>query len=637
MKNAKWILILLLLNIILTGCTLNQSKSYKAKNGTIDLGQWNLNTDENVSLSGEWELYGDKLFTYSDFKNNQSEKPLLVEVPKPWTDYGEKGLKSQGVGTYRLHVKTKLPSNSLMSLRVYTFSSAYKMFINDKEVASNGTVGYKKEEYKPEYKPLTTVFNIPNSEFDIIIQVANFDFYRGGFWYDIHMGSVDSIRKYQNYLIGKELFIVGSFFVVALFYLSISILNQNAKIYLYFGIMAVLAIIVFDVLGELLICSIFPDMPFNILIRIWYTAIQLLIFMLIVYVGELFPTKYNKKFIYLFGIVTAIITGLYIFTPVIFYTRFAKLLDGITILAVGYSIVLAVIGYKKKMEGALLYIIGIIIVFMTIFHDIFYRHNYINSYFGEITFIGEFIILLINVFIHARKTANENEEKIRLIMEVESSKRAAIISERNFLQAQIKPHFLFNALSVIASLSIRNPGKTRSLVISLGEYLRNSFDFDSSDDMVPIHKELELIEAYMEIEKARYRDRISFEVDWDDSIDVKIPRFVIQPLVENAIRHGILKNPHGGVVTVNIRSESDFVKIEVTDNGKGIPQDVMNKILNDSKEIRGVGIKNINKRLKSLYGKGINISSEIDKYTKVSFEVPITQRDVNLNKNLMGM
>lgn len=620
---------------LLAGCSSSKAKSIQPERGVLNLDGWDFKKDGNIELDGEWEFYWSRLLTYSDFESGKQYDPIIAPVPMAWTEYNNGGarLPGRGFGTYRLHLKTNLPAGTLMSFRINTFSSSYRMYIDDREIASNGVVSDSESTYTPQYKPLTAVFNVPDDEFDIIIQVANYHFYRGGFWYGIYIGTVDNIRDLQNYLIGKELFIIGAFSMMALYYISMFLIRKNERMYIYFAVICMLVILVFDILGEVLICRVLPGIPFNSIVFIWYSSIQWMPYFLILYSGELFPLRYNSIVSRIYGTLTVLITVLFMVTPSYFYTQFGRIGDFIILFGVAYSIAIAVVGLKQRRHGAGLYILAAVVLLITATHDELFLSNIINSKIHEIAFIGVFVLLFVHTLIHIKRSADEYNDKVRLLAEVESSKKISIINERKFLQAQIKPHFLYNTLSVIASLSTKDPMQTRELIVDLAEYLRSSFDFDSVDDLVPIYKEIELVKAYVAIQKARFKERVNFELNCDNIPEIRIPRLSIQPLVENAIQHGILKKTQGGTVVLDIKINPDSILIEVSDDGNGMTADWAEELLTKSETRRGVGIKNINIRLISLYGKGLYIRSQVGKGTSCGFKIPVN-KDIKMYEEL---
>ncbi len=201
-------------------------------------------------------------------------------------------------------------------------------------------------------------------------------------------------------------------------------------------------------------------------------------------------------------------------------------------------------------------------------------------------------------------------------------------SEISFLQAQIKPHFLNNTLSIISSMITREPQEAKRLITELGEYLARCYFFDSSSPMTELTQELESVSTYIEIEKARFRERLTFRLDCDKIPNIQVPRLVLQPLVENAIRHGVLKKAEGGTVVLTIREKTDGVHFEVSDDGGGIAADKLEALLDEcSPHTNGIGISNINKRLKRYYNTRLDIQSGQAEGTRAAFFIPVIKHN----------
>ncbi|RUS43322.1 sensor histidine kinase [Cohnella sp. AR92] len=193
-------------------------------------------------------------------------------------------------------------------------------------------------------------------------------------------------------------------------------------------------------------------------------------------------------------------------------------------------------------------------------------------------------------------------------------------AEIALLRSQIKPHFLHNALNSIASLCIDEPQKAQDLTLEFSRYLRGSFNFQTLDTLTPLQHELDLVQAYVNIEKVRYGQRLRVEFDVNADPRLPIPPMILQPLVENAIRHGVTRNVQGGTVKVSIRQQADdSVSISVEDNGCGIAESKRLEIMESGSQKQGFGLWNINQRLKLLYGQSITIDSAVGIGTKVSF------------------
>lgn len=217
--------------------------------------------------------------------------------------------------------------------------------------------------------------------------------------------------------------------------------------------------------------------------------------------------------------------------------------------------------------------------------------------------------------------AEELLARVRTLVNLKTSVDKAMSAEVAFLQAQIKPHFLFNTMNTISSFCDTEPTRARQLIDELSNYLRQSFDFKTLQMYVPIENELALVSSYTAIEKARFGEKLKVEYNVDTPIGVNILPLSIQPLVENAIRHGIRKKGGIGTVTISVSKTEEGIMVSVRDDGAGIPPDKLGTILNSDKG-SGVGLWNIDSRLRKLSGKGLIIESEEGKGTKVSFVVP---------------
>ena len=215
----------------------------------------------------------------------------------------------------------------------------------------------------------------------------------------------------------------------------------------------------------------------------------------------------------------------------------------------------------------------------------------------------------------------ENEKYLETI-----ASNAIIQAETNelsFLQAQIKPHFFNNTLSIIASMITRDAEAAKKLVVNLSEYLISCYHIDNSSPKILLNQELETIDRYIKIEKARFRERLNFQIINNNVPNIYIPRFSLQPLVENAIKHGILKQAEGGNVKIEMTNIDGFVIFKVIDSGVGISKERIDNLLNGREENQGVGIINVHRRLLKYYGEGLVIKSVLGKGTTVCFSVSL--------------
>jgi two-component system LytT family sensor kinase len=204
------------------------------------------------------------------------------------------------------------------------------------------------------------------------------------------------------------------------------------------------------------------------------------------------------------------------------------------------------------------------------------------------------------------------------ISRVEQMKEAANKAELKALQTTINPHFLFNALNAIASTTRRNPERARELIVNLSSYMR--YNLELNDELIDIFKELQQVRDYIEIEKARFGSRIQVEYDIDE-VNIAIPSLLIQPLVENAIIHGILKAKGPGMVCIAVKDLGEKVRIYVKDTGAGIEEEVVKNLYSGRAPAKNIGLYNVHQRVTLFYGKGLVIRN-LSPGTEVYFDIP---------------
>ena len=194
-------------------------------------------------------------------------------------------------------------------------------------------------------------------------------------------------------------------------------------------------------------------------------------------------------------------------------------------------------------------------------------------------------------------------------------------AELRALQSKINPHFLFNALNAISSSIRMNPDTARQLVINLSRYLRYNLEL-SDDEPIDIKKELYQVMDYIAIEQARFGDKLTVIYDIDEDISCKIPSLLIQPLVENAIVHGIQPCQGKGIVTIRVRAaqQPGEVKISVTDTGAGISDDIIRRVRDNEMPGNNIGLLNVHQRVRLLYGEGLHIR-RLTPGSEISFTV----------------
>ncbi|MGJ9459669.1 LytS/YhcK type 5TM receptor domain-containing protein [Oceanobacillus sp. CF4.6] len=195
------------------------------------------------------------------------------------------------------------------------------------------------------------------------------------------------------------------------------------------------------------------------------------------------------------------------------------------------------------------------------------------------------------------------------------------------LQAQINPHFLFNTLHMIAALFRKDPEKARHITVQLAHFMRFNIKLVSMQ-LVPLEKECEHVQAYIDIIQTRFTSRLQIDFSYTEELGLLlIPPSSIQPLVENSVQHGLENVTESGRVEVRIERFADHVRVSVRDNGRGFPEDILKQaghVLLAGNQNGGTGLYNVNQRLINLLGEGagLHVRNLPNRGSEVYFQIP---------------
>lgn len=229
------------------------------------------------------------------------------------------------------------------------------------------------------------------------------------------------------------------------------------------------------------------------------------------------------------------------------------------------------------------------------------------AYRFTLLYSGLFGSVISYLFLSLQRISDEQVQRLE-------AEKNAVVTELKLLQAQMEPHFLFNTLSNVISLIDGEPEKARRMLESFTALLRVSF-VTALDKTIPLSREMDIVKHYLEIFAMRMGSRLGYTIELPEGLrDVRVPPLLIQPLVENAIKHGLEPSIEGGELSVRGDQENDVVRITVADTGQGI---------NEHGGGKGVGLDNIRKRLRLLYGGGGRLTLHENKPSGVKAVIDI--------------
>src|ERR1041384_117380 len=226
------------------------------------------------------------------------------------------------------------------------------------------------------------------------------------------------------------------------------------------------------------------------------------------------------------------------------------------------------------------------------------------------------IFLVSYVFDYQRRVRESEVRTTRL-------KAQLVQAQLDALKMQLQPHFLFNTLHSISALVHKNPDTADKMIAPLGDFLRQTLE-NAGTQEVSLQQELEFLKCYLDIERIRFEDRLTVQMNIEPrTLDARLPNLILQPIVENAIRHGISPRTSSGLIEIEARRLNGTLHVQVTDNGPGIPSGSTSGTI--VKE--GVGLANTQARLKQLYGEDqrLDLSNTVRGGLTVVLEIPFRE------------
>lgn len=585
--------------------------------------------DQITFLNGDWAFAWKEFYSTAEFeaakKAGFGEKWDYVKVPGMWNRYifpkssEENQPKAFGYGTFHLKVKGLIP-NKEYAIKLPTFGTSGKVFVNDVLLKEAGKIGKSKEEYEPRYE-ITIIYFTPDTDsVDIIVQVSNYDYSRGGIWLPIKMAEKEVMQRYVIMEKGKEYFVFAVAMAVLLIGLLFFIFVQKSKNLLYFLICDSIIILYLMSCGNKLIIEWIPSITMRQIVVVQYLVMFLAPPAFLLYITQMVTFAKGKIIIYILVVHGIVFSIASIFMPISILTKFTYFNNAIAYISLLYYVYAVLVAVKKNYRDGYILLVAGMILGVTVVHDLLYGAAIIHSYFDELMDSGFCIVILCMGLISFFRIA-------RIRLELERIKGI----EQAYLNAQIKPHFLYNALNTIVSLLPPEAEEVEDLILSLSTYLRGTLEFKNTRKLVTLEREMKMVRAYLSIEKARFPD-IQITISHDLKEEVFVPPLTIQPLVENAIKHGLRRGEKAPKLYIGMEKIKRGLQIKVVDNGVGIDPPTMEKLyerlnilsllMHEPEEMQSIGLYNVHIRLHRAFGEGLVIESEEGKGTAVSFVVP---------------
>ncbi len=423
------ILFFAILNLIV----FKSESQIKAEKGKLDLKSYNFLKNPNVKLDGVWEFYPSKLYKPSDFKNGVEEIPKFVSIPSLWdkTLFPDSKTSNIGFGTYRLQI-TVPDSINIFALRLKRIESSYKIWINNKQIVEVGKVGNNIENTVPRQQTVTKVFSTNKTVLNLIIQVSNFRHRKGGIANSVIFGTAEKVIKQTRKSFEYELFIIGVLIIMAVFHFGLYVVRKKEWSLLFFGLLLISEIISMSTNGETLFMYYFPSADWLTLKKIDYISNFARITFFALFFYHLYKPIINRYFILVLSAINISATIFVLFTNLqtfSFTLIIFIILTALTLIYVLYSQIKVLVEGK---EGALIPLIGTLVLLLTAVNDMLYVSGFLNSIY--LVPAGLFVFIFAQSYLlsfNFSKLYKREEELNRLIYDIEEIKNE-LLNKKSF-------------------------------------------------------------------------------------------------------------------------------------------------------------------------------------------------------------
>ncbi|TGL68943.1 adenylate/guanylate cyclase domain-containing protein [Leptospira levettii] len=496
-----------------------------AEKGKIDLSSWDFLRDGNINLDGEWEFYWKETLSGIQIEKELGKEPKFIYqvVPSNWkgVDWFGETLGGYGYATYKL--KVIFPENTpTLAFHNLDLSSAYRMYINGKLVVEQGSFGINPNYFEPSYKSILVDLEPVSGETEIVYEISNFHYSKGGFWESMEIGERRKLYDKVNRSYQITSFLAGSIFLWALYHLGLFLMRRQDKASLFIALFSLLIVMRLLTIGERNILDIIPSLPMSALIRLEFATIYISTIVFAYFYRLVFPNTVGQRTMYvLYTLITPFLVSL--FLPVSVFTSQIHYFQIFLILVCVRITIAIIMAYRSDTVGAGLSLIGFSFVFGTVVHDILYQNNIINTMnitpFG---FLG-FILFQGYILSYGFTRAYLSIEKLKESLEI-SNKELNILKEG--LEDIVVERTKELEVSKANIERLNEFAKTLNTSLELDSILNKAFDYlkeevfcdsmilllvDSENSKLQYHKALVSTTSELQLE-SKFRG-VSFPLD----------------------------------------------------------------------------------------------------------------------------
>ena len=581
-------------------------RSDQIAEGYLDLSGRDLSSTI-YSLDGEWKFVpGEYVAPTTDL----SSLATVSEIKVPGSLYQLTPNKKEKIlsGTYQLKIKVDQPG--IYCLKTSLVSGAYRLYCNGELASEVGALGTSRATEKSVWQPKVCLLNAKTCDLLITVHVSNYNCRHGGLIKSLYFGTTETIYYFQTMQTIKSAIIIGIFLGLGIYLLLLTCRNEHRKTGFGLGVFCMGSALLEGLLDENLFFYFFKDLPLIIPMKGQFIACTILITSVFYFYKHIYPIPKWKKIYLAVEILNIIYLALLVLAPS--YALMSVVGDFCTVLLVVNLIphlIQIIYAIKRPQSYAWISLLSILVLFVLACLQFYFvdTGKSVLFYVRENLFIIGilfFLLCQINILLTDVDRAYQNA-KLADSMEIA------------YLQAQISPHFMFNTLNNVSYLMTKDVSKAQTLLLQFCEFLKVKHKFDYRKQVLyTLAEELDFLKSYVAIENIRLHDAITLLIHVEDSVkSVKVMPLILQPLVENAIKHGYDSKPM--TIEISVTQVQDAYQFTVKDNGRGMNEMQVRNIGGTGS--KGVGISNINYRLEKYCGEKLHFESSPGVGTTIHF------------------
>ncbi len=570
----------------------------------------NAKSNYTLYLTGEWEYY-DGVHIIS---NREHKDYVITEIPAPIVEPITSLSKANGfTASYKTTIKNLSYENAI--IYVPHFAGTYRVFVNGIMVTQSGT--YIDQEAYANLDLISTAVNFePQNTYEIVIE-ATCNMMPSLYMTPV-ISDIDYTMTFSKIAQTFRSFLTGIVLFCGLFIFSYSAKKSFIISSKWLPVLCACVAIrmMISTEGYSVFSFLFPYLDYESITLIICVSTFIIKLVALLFYSETLDLKINKNVIAIFCFVFLSLSLVAAVLPYIIFSPYYYIIIQAATIPLDIIILSNICNcVVRKLPYAKLYLIGYITLSIGILVDCFYTNgviNFMSSQFMPICFTIFIITFVVIYFEKISRIFNTALKTAEVERELEIANTSLMIS-------QIQPHFLYNALNTIKYLIKRDPKSAEKAVISFSRYLRGNMESITQKSPIPFIDELEHTKHYCDIELLRFGDKLNIIYDTPVT-NFSLPALSVQPIVENAIKHGVTKKTDGGTVTVTTSEDDRNFIIKIQDDGVGF--DVQNPDLKPSETHAHIGVNNVRERLANMVNAEFIIESQIDVGTCVTIKIP---------------